>query len=200
MRKYITNIAAVTCAFALTSVPSFAEKISLDRLNSYLNDLPVVKASFSQINSDRSKSKGQLYLSRPGKMRFEYAAPNNALVIASAGSVAVYDDKSKNGPAVYPLKKTPLNLILGKNIDLKSNGMVAKHVESGEYTILIAQDPKHKNQGHIQLVFTDNPVALRQWVITDQSKQKTTVLLGKLKEQKKLPLRLFEITRPKNDK
>jgi outer membrane lipoprotein-sorting protein len=200
MIKHITNIAAVTCALALTATPIFAEKISLDRLNTYLNDLPVVKASFSQINSDRSKSKGQLYLSRPGKMRFEYAAPNNALVIASAGSVAVYDDKSKNGPAVYPLKKTPLNLILGENIDLKSNGMVAKHIESEEYTIVIARDPKRKSQGQIQLVFTDNPVALRQWVITDQSKQKTTVILGKMKEQKKLPLRLFEITRINRDK
>jgi outer membrane lipoprotein-sorting protein len=200
MIKHITSIAAVTCAFALSTAPSFAEKISLDRLNTYLNDLPVVKASFSQVNSDRSKSKGQLYLSRPGRMRFEYAAPNKALVIASSGSVAVYDDKSKNGPAVYPLKKTPLNLILGKNIDLKSNGMVAKHIERDDYTIVIARDPKHKNQGHIQLVFTDNPVALRQWVITDQSKQKTTVILGKMKVQKKLPLRLFEITKLKRDK
>jgi outer membrane lipoprotein-sorting protein len=199
MRKYITSIAAVTCAFAFTTAPSFAEKISLDRLNTYLNDLPMVKASFSQINSDRSKSKGQLYLSRPGKMRFEYAAPNKALVIASAGSVAIYDDKSRDGPAIYPLKKTPLNLILGKNIDLKSNGMVAKHIESGEHTIVIARDPKRKKQGHIQLVFTDNPVTLRQWVITDQSKQKTTVILGKLKEQKKLSLRLFEIKKPERD-
>ena len=195
MRKYITSIAVASCAFTLSTAPSFAEKISLDRLNTYLNDLPVVKASFSQINSDRSKSKGQLYLSRPGKMRFEYAAPNNALVIASAGSVAIYDDKSKNGPAVYPLKRTPLNLILGKNIDLKSDNMVAKHVESDKYTIIVARDPKGKTKGQIQLVFTDNPVTLRQWVITDQSKQKTTVILGKLKEQKKLPLRLFEIKR-----
>ena len=195
MKNYITNIAVVACAFALSTTPSFAEKISLDRLNTYLNDLPVVKASFTQINSDRSKSKGQLYLNRPGKMRFEYSAPNNALVIASSGSVAVYDDKSKNGPAVYPLKRTPLNLILGKNINLESDNMVAKHIESDEYTIIVARDPKGQTKGQIQLVFTDNPVTLRQWVITDQSKQKTTVILGKLKEQKKLPLSLFEIKR-----
>ncbi len=198
MIKYTSRIAAVTCALVLSAGPSFAEKISLDRLNEYINALPVVKTSFTQINSDRSKSKGKLYLSRPGKMRFEYAPPNKALVIASAGSVAIYDDKSKNGPAIYPLKKTPLNLILGKNVDLKSDGMVAKHIESGEYTIVIARDPKRQAQGQIQLVFTDNPVALRQWVITDQSRQQTTVMLGKLKEQKKLPLRLFEITKVKN--
>jgi outer membrane lipoprotein-sorting protein len=199
MIKYITSIAVVGCTLALSTAPSFAEKISLDRLNAYLNDLPVVKASFTQINSDRSKSKGQLYLNRPGRMRFEYAAPNKALVIASAGSLAVYDDKTRDGPSIYPLKKTPLSLILGKNINLKSNGMVAKHVESGEHTIVIARDPKNPKQGHIQLVFTDNPVALRQWVITDQSKQKTTILLGKLREQKKLSSRLFEIKRPDRD-
>ena len=76
--------------------PSFAEKVSLDNLNSYINGLSTVKASFEQINSDGSIDTGILYIRRPGKMRLEYAAPNNALVIAGAGSVAIFDDKTKN--------------------------------------------------------------------------------------------------------
>jgi outer membrane lipoprotein-sorting protein len=199
MKKYFTSLSAVTVAALLTTAPAFAEIISLDRLNTYINNLPVVKTNFTQINSDGTKDKGQLYLFRPGKMRFEYAAPNNALVIAGAGSVAVYDDKSKSGPSVFPLKKTPLNLLLAKDVNLKSNGMVAKHVESGEYTMVVARDPKGQTKGQIQLVFSDNPVTLRQWIITNESRQKTTVILGKLREQKKFPLSLFEITRNSND-
>lgn len=199
MKNYITALSLATATALFATVPAYAEKISLDRLNAYINDLPVVKGSFTQINADGSKDKGQLYLSRPGKMRFEYAAPNNALVIAGAGSVAVYDDKSKSGPSVFPLKRTPLNLLLAKDVDLKTNGMVAKHVESGEYTMVVARDPKGQTKGQIQLVFTDNPVRLRQWIITDESRQKTTVILGKLREQKKLPLRLFEITKHRSN-
>ena len=196
MKKHIAAlIIAMTASHA-----AFAEIISLDRLNSYINGLPVVKGNFTQINPDGSRSKGELYINRPGKMRFEYAPPNNALVIANEGSIAVYDDKSNNGPTLYPLKRTPLNLILANQVDLKTNGMIVKHIESEEYTILIARDPKHETQGQIQLVFTDNPIALRQWIITDQSRRKTTVLLSKLKEQKKLPKRLFEIETKKDER
>ncbi len=140
-----------------------------------------------------------MYISRPGKMRFEYASPNQALVIAAAGSVAVYDDKSKNGPAIYPLKKTPLSLILDKDVNLKTSGMVKKHYENGEYTIIVASDPKGKTKGQIELMFTDNPITLKQWVVTDQSRQKTTVQLGRLKEQKNLSSRLFDIERVKRN-
>ena len=58
-------------------------------------------------------------------MRLEYAAPNNALVIAGAGSVAIFDDKTKNGPTLFPLKQTPLNLLLGKNVNLNNSYMIS---------------------------------------------------------------------------
>lgn len=74
----------------------------------------MIKANFTQINSDGSQDDGQLYIKRPGRLRLEYASPNNALVIASSGTVAIYDDKSKSGPAVFPLKQTPLKLLIQK--------------------------------------------------------------------------------------
>jgi len=194
MKKNTSRFTASLIAALSISAPSFAEKISLDRLNEYINGLPVAKASFTQINADKSKSRGQLYLSRPGKMRFEYSGKNKDKVVVNNGTVAVYDGKFKDKPpSIFPLKRTPLSLILGNSVNLKTNGMVVKHVESGKYTYVIARDPKGKTKGQIQLVFTDNPVRLTQWIITDQSKQRTIVQLGKLAEQKKLSARLFEI-------
>ena len=93
-----------------SSHPSLAERISLNKISDYINGLTTLQADFEQINSDGSIDRGKLYIRRPGRMRLEYTAPNNALVIAGAGSVAIFDDKSKNGPTLFPLKKTPLNL------------------------------------------------------------------------------------------
>jgi hypothetical protein len=53
-------------------------------------------------------------------MRFEYNPPNNALVLASSGRLAIFDDKGNQDPVIYPLKRTPLAIILAKNIDLAS--------------------------------------------------------------------------------
>jgi outer membrane lipoprotein-sorting protein len=134
-----------------SSHPSLAERISLNKISDYINGLTTLQADFEQINSDGSIDRGKLYIRRPGRMRLEYTAPNNALVIAGAGSVAIFDDKSKNGPTLFPLKKTPLNLLLKKNVDLYKNEMITEHTANNENTFIVAKDPKRKSQGSIKM-------------------------------------------------
>ena len=59
---------------------------------------------------------------------------------------------------------------------------------------MTAQDPAHPEYGTIELVFTDAPVALRQWVITDDLGQQTTVILGDLKQGGNYPATMFSIS------
>ena len=49
--------------------------------------------------------------------------------------------------------------------------------------------------GTIDLVFTGNPVELRQWVIRDDSGGETTVILGELDKNARLPHTDFSIIR-----
>ena len=125
--------------------------------------------------------------------RFEYAAPDRTLVLASAGQLAIFDAKSNTGPEQYPLARTPLNLILAQNVDLARNGMVIAHRFDGTATIVTAQDPEHPEYGNIQLMFTANPIQLRQWVITDDTGAQTTTVLGELRQSGNLPDRQFSI-------
>ena len=164
----------------LMALPAQAEKLSLAEISRYLNGLTTAEATFTQINPDGSGAKGKVIIRRPGRMRFEYAKPDKTVVLASSGQVAVFDAKSNQPPEQYPLAKTPLNLILGRQIDLGKANMVVGHTEEGKLTIVTAQDPKHPEYGSIALGFSSGPVALRQWVLTDQTGAQTTVLLGNL--------------------
>ena len=115
-------------------------------------------------------------------MRFEYDPPDPALVIAGGGALAIFDKKSNGGPQVYPLSETPLNVFLSRSIDLQGNPMIVGHEPGDQVTAVIAQDPEHPEYGRIRLEFAADPVALRQWVITDQSGQQTRIVLGDLIE------------------
>ena len=183
-----------------SSLPSLAERVSLNKVSDYINGLTTLQADFEQINSDGSIDRGKLYIRRPGRMRLEYTAPNNALVIAGAGSVAIFDDKSKNGPTLFPLKKTPLNLLLKKNVDLYKNEMITEHTVNNENTFIVAKDPKRKSQGDIKIVFSNSPVSLQGWTITNQSNQKTKIILDKLDKKTKIPLYLFNISAASKNK
>jgi outer membrane lipoprotein-sorting protein len=178
----------------LVPLPAWAAKISLAALSDYLNGLTTVESDFTQINSDGSISTGKIYIKRPGRVRFEYAPPDRSLVIAGGQQVAIFDAKSNQPPEQYPLKRTPLNLILAEKIDLARASMVVGHTEDGTSTRVRAQDPEHPEYGSIELVFTGSPVELRQWVITDDLGAQTTVILGELRKGGEMGARLFDIT------
>jgi len=183
----------IALLWVAVSFPASAEKISLNKLSGYLNKLVTAKGGFTQINSDGTISTGTIFIKRPGRVRFEYNPPERSLVMAGGSQVAIFDGKTKNGPEQYPLKRTPLSLILQKNVNLARAKMVTAHKSDGKTTTVVAQDPKHPEYGHIRLVFTSKPVELRQWVIVDGSGNETTVILNELKKGMALPAHLFSI-------
>ncbi len=184
----------LSTAFALlTALPAAAQKLSLDAISAYLNGLTTAETSFTQINPDGSGAKGKVIIRRPGRMRFEYAKPDRTVVLASGGQVAIFDAKSNQPPEQYPLAKTPLNLILGNRINLKTARMVVAHAEEGKLTIVTAQDPKHPEYGSLAMGFSADPVTLRQWVVTDEAGGQTTVLLGDLVPGGSYPPSTFSI-------
>jgi outer membrane lipoprotein-sorting protein len=178
----------------LVPLPARAERIPLAALSNYLNSLTTVESDFTQVNSDGTISTGKIYIKRPGRVRFEYAPPDRSLVIAGGQQVAIFDAKSNQPPEQYPLKRTPLNLILAEKIDLGRASMVVGHSADGTSTRVRAQDPEHPEYGSIELVFTEGPVELRQWIITDDLGAQTTVILGELKKGGAMGARLFDIT------
>lgn len=179
-------------ALALAN-PAVAEKLTLAALSQYLNAMKTAEGSFTQINEDGTIATGKIYIKRPGKIRFEYNPPEETLVLASSNTVAIFDPKTNQGPESYPLGKTPLAIILARNVDLARADTIVGHSYDGTATTITAQDPAHPEYGNIQLKFTGNPVELRQWVINDQSGSSTTVVLGALTKGGTLPNRLFDI-------
>ena len=186
------RIFLATALAALHVCPALADPIPLSDLSDYLNDLRTAEASFTQISDDGAIATGTLYMQRPGRMRFEYD-DSELLVMAGGGQVAIFDDRANTAPEQYPLRRTPLNLILARNVNLDRSDMVVSHEGDDTTTRIIAQDPDEPDIGYITLVFTDEPVELRQWIVTDSTGFNTTVILGSLEEGGNIPASYFNI-------
>lgn len=190
-RRIFLAAASLLC----TAGPALADKIPLSDLSAYLNRMTTAQAPFTQVSDDGSLATGKLYLHRPGRARFEYDPPNEAQVIAGAGAVLIVDPKSNQLPESYPLKRTPLSIILAPQVDLARANMVVRHDYDGTSTIVTAQDPENPEHGRIDLMFTGDPVELRKWVIHDGSGSVTTVILGAMETGMNLPSSLFSTHR-----
>lgn len=175
-RNFMIGVSAA--ALTAIAAPATAQQLSLAEVSNYLNRLQTAQGGFTQINGDGTLSTGQIYIKRPGRIRFEYNPPDKSLVMAGGGQVAIFDPRSNAGPDRYPLNQTPLNIILERNVDLTRARMVTGHSSDGTTTTITAQDPDNPQYGNIQLVFTGNPVELRQWIVTDDVGSQTTVILN----------------------
>ncbi len=196
--RYIRNMNRRTLllslpALALVPAAASAAPIPLTELSRYLNGLTTVQAEFTQVNPDGTIGTGQLYIRRPGRVRFEYNPPDKTLVMAGSGSVAIFDGRSNEPPEQYPLGRTPLNLILAQEVNLSKARMVVGHAEVEGTTRVRAQDPDHPEYGSIELVFTAGPTELRQWIIRDDTGGETTVILGEMKKGGTFPASYFNI-------
>lgn len=187
-------VLAATAALALP-LPAYARRIPLAELSDYFNSFRTAQAQFTQINPDGTLTTGRLMIQRPGRIRFEYDPPDRNLVLAAGGSVNVFDERGNAGPSVYPLNRTPLSLILADRVDLTRARMVVRHFEEGPTTVVIAQDPDRPEYGQIRLVFSADPVELRQWVVTDDMGRNTTVILGEMELGRQLASNLFNVER-----
>ena len=193
-RAFLASTAAILAAGPLRAAP-----VPVDRLSAYFNAIETAEARFLQLNDDGTQSTGTLYLHRPGRARFEYDPPGQALVIAGAGAVAIFDGRSNAAaPEQYPLKQTPLWLILERNVNLAGKDMVVGHFEASGSTILALQDPEAPENGRIELVFKPNPTRLAGWVVVDGGGSRTQVVLDELKTGMSLSARLFSITQEVN--
>ena len=165
-------------AVALASQPVLAQDgRDLARISAYLNSISTLEGEFVQVDPDGVLSEGQFYIHRPGRIRFEYRQPNPALVIADGFWVGVVD-KRYDQVNRYPLNETPLNLILKDDIDLANEGAVQRIERSDGQMRIVAQDPQRRDSGSITMVFADNPLELRQWIVDYTQGGATTVALS----------------------
>lgn len=181
-------------AASLLARPALAAPIPLDRISAYFNSLDTLQAGFTQVNPDGSRSTGTLYIRRPGRARFEYDPPEEALVLAGGGQLAIFDGRSNTGrPEQYPLSRTPLIIVLEKTVDLANRRAIIGHSGNPSATVVTAQDPRNPEYGHIELTFADDPIRLVEWTTVDATGARTRVVLNDLRTGHQIPNRLFNL-------
>ena len=83
------------------------QKAQAAKVSTYLSSLNTLVGNFVQVGPDGTKTKGDFYIQKPGKVRFEYDPPTPIDIIADGSSLAVRD-RNLATQDVYPLSQTPL--------------------------------------------------------------------------------------------
>jgi outer membrane lipoprotein-sorting protein len=178
---------ALTFGLATPASAKLAESLVLSkqgttdlmRVQKHLNSSKTFKARFLQVSSNGEYAEGQIFLQRPGRLRLIYDDPNPLLVVADGKHISFIDRNIDTATTLY-LSMTPADLILRESIGFFGNDVIVTSVNRTPGVIRIGLiNTAEPDAGSIELVFSDRPMELRKWTVTDAQGIKTTVsLLG----------------------
>ncbi len=157
----------------------------------YLNQIKTLHARFVQLSSNGTYAEGELYVRRPGRMRFEYDPPHPVLMIAD-GTTLLYYDKELRQATFIPLWETPLWFLIRKTVDLTGDIEVSDVQRAAGIMRITVQEKEAGAAGAVTLVFNDEPLALRQWSVTDAQGIVTEVTLLNPEYGGKVPDKVFD--------
>ena len=187
MRRFRLLLTAALSVFCLTGagqpVPqrlyqaySAQEQAQLDRISAYLNGIRTLRSEFVQIGPEGGADQGELYIEKPGRIRFAFRQPNPVTIVATGGAIYVKNARL-NTVDKYDLSDTPLGLLLNDKVDLARNKAVLGVAEQNGALIVRARTSANRNNSNITLVFSTPGLELRQWTVKDNQGGVTTVAL-----------------------
>lgn len=197
MKKfYLSLICGMLAAFAVQA----QTQNDIKKIEDYLNSVKTLEARFVQNASNGNVAEGKLYIEKPNKIRMEYDAPTNVLIVGN-GDYIVYNDKDLDQISNIDYDDIPASLILGNDIkiDGKNIKIVSFYKDAG--TTIIGLDYKDKgNLGTITLTFNNSPFELRQWKIIDPQSVEIAVSLYGTKVDKNIDPSLFKFRKPNTNR
>lgn len=177
---------AAPTAAALTT----ADQADLKRIEAYLDGIKTLKAAFDQTNPDGSIVSGDVYMLRPGKMRFEYAPPTQLLIVSDGNYVGV-NDLEMQQVTFYPVASTPAWFLLRESIRMSGDVTVTRFDRGPDSLRVTAVQTRSPDNGAITLVFSDHPLQLVKWEVLDATQHATSIALFEAHQGIKLDPKLF---------
>ena len=190
-------ITAPNCAQA-QSITAGEEEVLVNNIQSYLNNLGTMQANFSQLSQDGATQTGKFYLSRPGKLRFQYDAPNGDYIVADGLVIHYWDDGVKNYSSA-PIGTTLADFLLRKNIRFKGDDIqvLSLNRPSQNKLVITFNQKKNPEAGDLRMLFSESPLKLEKWRVTDGAGSVTEVSLSNVQTGVKLSPSLFRFKAPK---
>jgi len=195
----VLTIALATALSGLAGASHAAEgkvdQAVVDQAVAYLNEMRNVEARFVQRDQRGAQWTGRFWLSRPGRIRFEYDPPEGDVIWSGGGLVKHFDARLETVTHL-PRSATPAwfllddEVVIGEDIEVLSTT-----VQDGRYFVTAARKDDIVG-GRITLAFQAAPERILGWAILDDTGSVTQVELLDLVVGGAIPDSTFEFDPP----
>lgn len=177
--------------------PSFAQ--DLTRYEVALDQMVTLTADFWEQNSQGQQASGKIYMMRfktgnpnPfGFLKLNYNPPKNVEILANGQHVMLREGFSEEAQGT-PIEATPIAFLLRPKITFKQGVIIQRIQRDGRHTAITVCQAQNPDAGNLTLVFEENPVRLKRWLINDPQGIQTQVTLNNVNIGAPIPPHIFQ--------
>ena len=150
-----------------------------------LKETKNINFDFEQ-NINEKIEKGNCVIEYPKKIFCEYSGSNNKILVSNGNSLVI---KTKASYYLYPLEKTPLNLILDKNYLINKIYNLQERVINGSFINYKIDE----NGNEISIFFDNQSFNLIGWQTKDVYQNLNITFLSSVKRNESINKSLFKL-------
>jgi outer membrane lipoprotein-sorting protein len=198
------RLVAAAAAVSLAAPAAVAQQATpIKAVEQSLAATSSMTARFTQADGRGRTQSGTLSLKRPGKIRFEYGAGANMLMVGD-GKNLTFVDYEVGQKSSWPIAKSPLAILLSPQPNLSRIARVEPQKNPG-VVVVRARDARRPEFGTLLLAFSRNGSApgglmLEGWTAIDAQNKRTTVKLDGQRYNVPIPDSAFTYVQPKKRK
>lgn len=202
MKTTFKKTLAVLVATGLMSTSAWAG--GREKLDEFFTQVNTMQSAFTQQVIDdkgalRQASSGNVYLSRPGKFRWEYAAPDKHEIVADGKNVWVYDvelDQVTVKPMSQALAAAPVGMLTQKQpVDKQFN--VQEMEADGSKLEWFRLTPKKQDSDFTTMDLGISSTGVEEMILGDKFGQQTYIKFEGLRTDVDIDKSRFSFTPPK---
>ena len=153
---------------------------AVQQAENWFANVTTMRADFTQIASDGSAAEGKIVMRRPSRLKIIYDSVPALNLITTPVWLHV-DQPDERRVTSYPIRETPISLILADRVSLRPAGYETIVTErAGGITQIAINKDSGEGAGRLTLEFTNRPFQLRRWIVEDVAGVKTSVTLQNL--------------------
>ena len=198
-----TKFAKTLLMLLMTGLASNAWAGGREKLNEFFTQVDTMQSGFTQQVVDdkgkvRQSSSGTVFLSRPGKFRWEYAAPDKHQIVADGKNVWVYDvelDQVTVKPMKQALSAAPVGLLLQKQAAEKQFA-VAEMEADGSNLEWFRLTPHKKDSDFTSMDLGISESGVQEMILNDKFGQMTYIKFQGLRTNSGIDDSRFSFTPP----
>ncbi len=187
-KKFFEIIFGISVIIIFSIEFALPKNKTLNLIKDYLGDIRTLEAKFSQTNHRGDTMTGDLFLKKPGKIRFSYDPPYNLQIVSKQQAVLIFDPKnSGSGPLIYPMSSTPLSFLIERDLSsfINENG---ESFELDELLFFKIRNPQY----NLSIEFNKNPVSIAGWEFENQMGEIIRIKLKNIQKNNYLSDEIFK--------